>query len=170
MADNIVNLFQSFRTILCVCPCCGDLVRLSDLRLKYKGKAPSTWLDTYDSKVKRLEKKESLFEEKEGELRDAAIKRGRAKVPELICKCMDKDIASFNYNPYDIKALLHPVDFVVFNGLNERNKLEDVTFLSKQTSNEALRKIRSSLESTIDKEKYDWRIARVSVEGKVELE
>ena len=120
--------------------------------------------------MKLLAEKKSLFEDKKKEIQDAAIKRGRAKVPKMIRKCIDKDIARFNYNPYDIKALLHPVDFVVFNGLNERSKLEDVTFLSRKTPNKALNKIRNSLESAIDKERYDWHVARVSIEGKVELE
>ena len=170
MTSDLVNLFQSFRTILCICPSCGDIVRLSDLRLKYTGVAPHTWLDTYDSKVRRFEKKEELFDEKEAKLREAAVERGRKKVPKMICKCLDSDIACFNYNPYDIKALLHPVDFVVFNGLNDKKQLNDITFISKKTQNEALNKIRSSLESAVDKERYDWHVARVSIEGKVELE
>jgi predicted Holliday junction resolvase-like endonuclease len=167
---NLVNIFQSFRGILCVCPCCGDILRLSDLRLKYKGAAPRTWLDIFDSKLKHIEKKELEFQEKEQELRDAAVERGRMKVPKMICKCIHKDIAKFNYNPYDIKALMHPVDFVVFNGLNSQEKLNDITFLSKKIRNESLNKIRDSLKSTVNKEKYDWRVARVSLDGEVKLE
>jgi hypothetical protein len=41
--------FQLFRKILCVCPCCGELVRLSDLRLKTKGEVEKTWLDDYEA-------------------------------------------------------------------------------------------------------------------------
>lgn len=170
MSTDLVNVFQSFRTILCVCPHCKDILRLSDLHLRYEGKVPRTWLDTHELKAKRLEKKESSFAEKEQALRDAAVERGRAKVPKMICRCIDKDIASFKYNPYDIKALLHPVDFVVFNGLNDKKELEDITFLSRKTENDILNRIRSSLESAIDKERYEWHVARVSIEGKVELE
>jgi predicted Holliday junction resolvase-like endonuclease len=170
MTEDPVSLFQSFRAILCVCPRCGDVVRLSDLRLKYKGTAPHTWLDTYETRLRRLEDKEKIFEEKEKGLREAAIERGRAQVPKMICKCIDQGIASFNYNPYDIKALLHPVDFVVFNGLNEEEKLSDISFLSKTTANEGLNTIRTSLESAIEKERYNWRVARVSIDGKVDLE
>jgi predicted Holliday junction resolvase-like endonuclease len=170
MIGDLVDLFQSFRTILCLCPHCGDMVRLSDLKLKHKGAAPRTWLDTYATNLRRLEKKEQLFEEKEASLRKAAIARGRARVPKMIRKCIDEAIASYNYNPYDIKALLHPVDFVVFNGLNDGEKLEDISFLSKRTSSESLNRLRTSLDSSIDGERYDWQVARVSIDGKVELE
>jgi len=168
--SDMLSFLQSFRTILCVCPCCGDIARLSDLHLRFKGVAPKTWLDTYESKVKRIEEKETTFEEKEQELRDAAVERGRKKVPKLVCKCIDTDIAKLKYHPYDIKAVYHPVDFVVFNGLDRKEKLDDITFLSRKTSSEMLRKIRASVESAINKEKYDWCVARVSIEGRVEWE
>jgi len=76
--NNTLNLFQSFRTILCVCPHCRDVLRLSDLHLAYKGAAPRTWLDTYDTKIRTIERKEELFEEKEGKLRDAAAERAQS--------------------------------------------------------------------------------------------
>lgn len=46
-----VQLFQYGRTILCLCPCCGDIVRLSDLTLHYEGETPRTWLDEYEHRV-----------------------------------------------------------------------------------------------------------------------
>lgn len=33
-----------------------------------------------------------------------------------------------------MKALMHPVDFIVFNGLYEGKEVKDVTFLSKKPS------------------------------------
>jgi len=145
-------------------------MRLSDLRLKYKGKAPRTWLDTYDTKLKRLQIQEEQFDEEESKIREAAHERARKKVPRLICKCIDKGIARFKYNPYDIKILLHPVDFVVFNGLNDGKKLKDITFLSKGTKDPSLSQIRNSLITALDNERYDWHVARVSVEGNIEIE
>jgi predicted Holliday junction resolvase-like endonuclease len=170
MSTDFVRMFQSFRTILCVCPCCGQLTRLSDLRLKYKGKVPHTWLDTHDTKLKRLQTREEQFNEQEIKIREAAHERARKKVPKLICKCIDKGIVRLKYNPYDIKTLLHPVDFVVFNGLNNEKKLEGIIFLSKGTREPGLNKIRNSLSAAIDDEKYDWHIARVSIEGNIEIE
>jgi len=170
MSVDFVNMFQSFRAIICVCPCCGSLVRLSDLHLKYKGKAPRTWLDKYDTKLKRVEKQETEFEEKERKMREVAHERARKKVPRLLCKCIDSKIARLNYDPYDIKALLHPIDFVVFNGLNTTDELKDITFLSKETKNQALSQIRKSLLTTIKREMYDWKTARITLDGKIQIE
>lgn len=170
MNTDLMGVFQSFRTILCICPRCGNLMRLSDLRLKYKGEAPRTWLDTHDLNSRRLQTQEEEFAGQERKLRTAAHERAHRKVPELICKCMDRDLARFKYNPYDIKLLSHPVDFVVFNGLSDGQKIEDITFLSKRTENSSLDQIRDSLAAVVDSAQYDWRVARVSIEGNVEID
>jgi predicted Holliday junction resolvase-like endonuclease len=170
MSLDPVSLFQSFRTILCVCPCCGDIVRVSDLKIRYEGKAPKTWLDTYDLKSMGLDKKEANLDEKESEMREAAAERGRKQVPKLVCRCLEGEITRLKYNPYDIKALLHPVDFVVFNGMNDGIKVKDIAFVSKATTNQMMNKLHQSLKSTIEKEQYEWQVTRVSLDGKITLE
>lgn len=169
MSVNVMNLFQSFRTILCVCPCCGDMVRFSDLHIQYKGKITKTWLDKYESKERSLDKKEEEFEEEEEKLREKARERGRKIVPKLVQKSMHTEFASLKYNPYDIKTILHPVDFIVFNGLNN-TKMKDIIFLSKNTDNNSLSKIRSSVQSAIEREAYDWQTARVDIDGSIKYE
>lgn len=56
--SELFKEFQEFRKILCICPCCGDLVRVSDLKLKVKGPASRTWLDDYEKKSLILDKRE----------------------------------------------------------------------------------------------------------------
>jgi len=63
------------------------------LQLKYRGAAPKTWLDTYETKVNSAQRKEELFDEKEQKLRDQAAQRGRLKVPLLVRKSMDAQFA-----------------------------------------------------------------------------
>lgn len=140
------------------------------MHLRYRGVAPKTWLDEHNSKLKLIEKREERFEEKEQEIRDQAAEKGRKKVPRIIRKSLYTEFAKLPYNPYDIKAILHPVDFIVFNGLNDDEKLKDILFLSKRTIDADLNKIRKSIEHAVDREKYDWKIARISLEGKVEFE
>jgi hypothetical protein len=42
---------------------------MSDLHLKYSGKAPKTWLDKHELKLLALQEQERLFEDKESEMR-----------------------------------------------------------------------------------------------------
>lgn len=146
------------------------MMRLSDLHLKYSGKAPKTWLDKHESKLLTLEKKEELFEEKESEMRKKSIERGRKQVPALIKKCLNPQFRKLKYDPYDIKAIMHPVDFIVFDGLNKKEKVKNVTFLSMKTSNREQNIILESIRKTVNKKKYDWKVARITIDGKVDFE
>lgn len=168
--SELLNIFQSFRKILCLCPCCGELLRLSDLHLRYTGKAPKTWLDIYEQKLIALQRREELFEEKERELRDKSIERGRKKVPRLIERCLCPEFRKMKYDPYDIKAIMHPVDFVVFDGLNQESEIKSITFLSRKPSSQEQIKIIESMRKTINNNNYDWRVARITLDGKVNFE
>jgi len=167
--QELIDVFQSLRKILCVCPCCGEIVRMSDLHLKYSGKAPKTWLDKYELEVLSLAEKERLFEEKEAELREKAIERGRKKVPLMVKNCLCSEFKQLEYDPYDIKAVMDPVDFVVFDGLNAGQEIQSITFLSRKP-NAAMRPVVDSIRKTIDKGKYDWKVARITTTGKVDFE
>ncbi len=164
-----MKAFQFFRKILCICPCCGEIVRVSDLHLQYKGKAAKTWLDNYELDLVSLLAKEEEFDEKEDELRKKSIERGRNKVPILIRKCMCSDFKNLKYDPYDMKAIMEPVDFVVFDGLNEGKEVRDVTFLTR-TPSPIMRPVIESLKSTVKKRNYDWKVARITTAGKVDFE
>ena len=140
------------------------------MQLAYNGKAPRTWFDGFDKKTRNIEKREEQFDEEEAVLRDAATERGRKRVPGVVRKSMDGEFARLRYNPYDIKALLNPVDFLVFNGLNDKEKLTDITFLSKRTEDKELIRIRRSIESVINEGNYIWQVARVDIAGKIHFE
>ena len=166
--NEMLDVSQSFRKILCICPCCGEIVRMSDLHLKYSGKAPKTWLDEYELKLLSLEEKERLFEEKEAEIREKSIERGRNKVPLMVKNCLCSEFKELKYDPYDVKAVMDPVDFVVFDGLNI-GKIRSITFLSR-SPNSPMRTVTESIEETIAKGSFDWKVARITTAGKVSVE
>jgi len=166
---DLVSAFQSFRTVLCICPECKEIHRLSDLKIEYAGKVPTTWLDQLGTKNANLDEKEEIFEEKENDLRKAAAERGRKKVWSLIQKSMNPKLAKLGFNPYDIKTIMHPVDYVLFDGMNDE-ELREVTFLSTATTCPSLVAARHQLRQVIKEQKYEWQVARVGIDGKISYE
>ena len=102
-------------------------------------------------------------------LRKKSVERGRGKVPALVRKCLCSDFKKLKYDPYDMKAIMHPVDFIVFDGLNEGEKIRDVTFLTR-TPSATMRPVIESLKSTVKRGNYDWKVARITTAGKVNFE
>jgi predicted Holliday junction resolvase-like endonuclease len=163
----MLELFQLFRTILCMCPYCNQIQHLSDVNPRCEGRIKKTWLDLYESRVRSLEKNVEAFEGKAEELRQRATEKGRKQVPDILRRSMSTEFMSLPCNPYDIKALMHPVDFIIFDGLHSAENVKEIIFLSKKINNNGLNEIRGSVRTAIRKGSYDWQVARVDLEGKI---
>jgi len=176
MADSFVDIFQQLKTILCLCPNCSSLLRVSQLHLRSTAPAPRTWLDDYDDQIKKLQNKsdsvatkEDKLHSQEEEMREKSRERGRKRVVSTVLKSMDDYFSKKKYNPYDIKPIIHPVDFVIFNGDHDK-QVNEVVFLSKKSKNPNLAALQKSVGECIKKKNYDFKIAKISNEGKVTLE
>ena len=167
--NTFLETFHQFKVVICVCPKCRSLSRLSDLRLSSKEKVPKTWLDDYDAAKQKIEDRKADFDEKEGLIRKEAIERGRAQVPKIVKKSMINQFTKLNYDPYDIKPILYPVEFVIFNGMN-KGDLKNISLLSRKSKSPIIQNLQENVAEVIDKKKYDWKLLRVSIEGDIAYE
>ncbi len=151
-----------------MCPHCNNLFRLSDLRLKSKEQVVKTWLDDFELNIQQIQQQEIKFQGEEREIREKAAERGRAQVPKIVRKSMIKEFAKLKYDPYDIKAILHPIEFIVFDGMN-KDEMNNVVLLAKQSSNPYLQAMQKKISTTIEEKKYDWKVLRVGLDGEIEI-
>ena len=174
MADSFVDIFQQLKTVLCLCPNCSSLLRVSQLQhLRSTAAAPRTWLDDYDEQIQKLQikddnvsRKEDKLYSQEKEMRKKSAERGRKMVVNTVLKSMDDYFSKKKYNPYDIKPIIHPVDFVIFNGDHDK-QVNEVVFLSKKSKNPNLAALQKSVDECVEKKNYDFKTAKISNEGKV---
>jgi len=165
--NELFSEFQEFRKILCVCPCCGELVRVSDLKLKAKG-AVRTWLDDYEGDLLRFGRKEEKFSEIEEKLRKKSVEKGRLAAEKAVNNAISPALRALRLNPFDVKPILHPVDFVVFKGMNKTESVSEVMFLSKWCA--SLESVRKGVEKAVKEKKYEWVLARIDEKGGVGVE
>lgn len=166
MVQSFVDMFNQLKTIHCMCPNCDGLMRVSDLKLVSKEKTEKTWLDTFDIKEKKIDEKEEKFADEESDIREQSRKRGREQVPKLINKSLVKNFLKLKYDPYDVKAILHPVDFVAFKGMN-KGQVEHVSLLSSKTTNPHMNNHHKAIAEAIKTKSYDWKVLHVAEDGTV---
>ena len=114
--------------ILCICPKCKRISRFGELRIILTEKFPNTWRDDYDKKLTSFQAKEDEFSSKESAIRKEAIEKARKQLPKLIKKSLSDQITSLKFNPYDIKPILYPIDYVIYDGM-EKGSIDNVIFL-----------------------------------------
>ena len=83
---------------------------------------------------------------------------------------MSPQLQALKLDPYDVKPISNPVDFVVFNGMDKKESVNDIMFLSKQINNPELNTIRKQVSKAISDKKYQWQTCRVSNEGEIDFE
>jgi predicted Holliday junction resolvase-like endonuclease len=168
--NSLFEEFSELRKILCICPCCGEIVRVSDLHLKVKKPVTKTWLDSYESKIIEMNKKEEKFDEKEQKIRDAAVERGRNEAKKIVNNVVLPIFRTLKLNPFDVKPILSPVDFLVFDGMTEKDKIKDIIFLSRISKIESMNTIRKQIKDVISNKSYTWQVGRIDDLGSLTFE
>ncbi len=168
--SNLFEELSEFRKILCICPCCGDIVRVSDLHLKVKGPTTKTWLDTYEAEIIAMSKEEEKFNEKEQKIRDESVEKGRNEAKKIVNNVVLPIFRKLKINPFDVKPILNPVDFLVFDGMTDKEKIKNLIFLSKTSKIESLNIIRKQIKETISKKNYIWQVGRIDELGSLSFE
>jgi len=161
--------FQEFRKILCLCPCCGEVVRLSDLKINVKGEIQKTWLDEHEAKINQIKKEEDEFSKIASETREKATERGR-KIAEEVFSKLNPTFSNLKIDPYDIKPILHPVDYLIFKGMAKNDSIEEINFFSYETVNPKINTLRKQIHKAIENKEYDWNVARIMEDGSIEFE
>jgi predicted Holliday junction resolvase-like endonuclease len=166
---SLFEEYQTFRKILAVCPC-GKLHRVSDLQLKSKAEIEEkTWLDEFDMKCNKLLAEEQAFEEQKEKLRQAEIEKGRKEAEKAFYKAVCPSLRKLKLNPFDIKPILHPVDFIAFNGMTNEESISDIRLLTREQC-AILDPIRKQIKKAVEAKKYDWQVARIDDSGNISME
>lgn len=167
---SLFEEYQLFRRILCVCPCCNQLVRVSDLRLKARGAAPKTWLDNYEAKDQALIKKEEAFEEQEAKLREEAREKARKEAEKAFYKAICPSLRKLKLDPFDVKPIFHPIDFIVFKGMSSLRAVSDIMLLTREHNCPLIDPIREQIRKAVAQNKYEWQVARIGETGTISIE
>jgi predicted Holliday junction resolvase-like endonuclease len=166
MIDDIVRFFAIQRNIFGLCPCCGEIFRLSDCRVYLRTKPQRDWMDILESKDNRLNRKEEKIDEIEEALREKARASGRRMARRAITR-IDPVFAPRHLNADDAKVLFHPVDYVVFCGMKDSGIVKEIVLLDRKAEVPKRRRVQRSIEKVVEAGKYDWLTVRVQNDGTI---
>jgi predicted Holliday junction resolvase-like endonuclease len=126
-------------------------------------------MDKIDSENERINKAEEKLEEEKEEIREKAREKGR-KLAQLAVKKIDPIFTPRKLNPDDAKVIFHPIDYIVFNGMKERESIKNIILLDRQEKGTDHRALQRSIEKVVEHENYEWQTLRVQEDGKIKLE
>ncbi len=95
------------------------------------------------------------WQEKIPEIRENAIKQSRAVLSGQLNEQIAPYLPDFPYNPTEAKFIGKPIDFIVFNGMDQKN-IKDVVFVEVKSRESTLSNIEKSLKSAIEEKRVSW--------------
>ena len=166
MKSELLASFHDFQRVLILCPKCGQIHRLSDMKLSYRGKPKITWLDKLWSDMRAIERAEERFEEKREELKEKVREQAQRQIPTMLRKCVPT-VCKHGYYPKDLKTMFDPIDFVIFDGMNQKDQVKKVVFFDGPAHDKRREKAQNSIKKMIKKGNYDWHTVRLGGDGKI---
>lgn len=172
MQKEVLEFYSSLRQIFTVCPCCDQIHRLSDCKLYQRTKPPVDWKEKIDKEITRLENMEEKLKIKIAAARILATESGRKSADKLVKK-IGSIFKPLRLNPKDAKVVFHPVDFLVFNGMNittDGSAIKQILLFDKGDKSGQHLSIQKSIEKVVQNENYEWLTLRVDNDGKIHEE
>jgi predicted Holliday junction resolvase-like endonuclease len=97
------------------------------------------------------------------EIRDNAIKQSRAVLSGQFSEQLAPFLPDFPYKPTEARFIGKPIDFVVFNGMDEK-KIDEVVFVEVKSGQSQLSKVEKTLKSAIENKNVSWHEYKVPEE------
>lgn len=166
MKAGVLDAFHDFQKVLVLCPVCGEVHRLSELKLSYRGRVKRTWLDALRSEERKIDQAEERYDAQQEAIKQRAREAGQRQVPKILKRCVPA-ICSRGYYPQDLKALFDPIDFVIFDGMNQKEKIKQVVLFDGPADSKRRSHAQNSIRNVLKKGNYEWKTIKLDSEGKI---
>ncbi|MGD0549266.1 MAG: Holliday junction resolvase-like protein [Candidatus Bathyarchaeia archaeon] len=165
---NLAGFFETQRIIFGICPHCQALFRLSDIKISYKRRFSKDWFDNLQDEEEEAEEERMKLQETLQEIRRKTVERSRrVHLPKMLRQA-DPVFTPLGYYPQDVKAIFDPLDFVIFDGMNLHQKVKRIVFVDEQTTNSEIRRVQSSIQAAIRKDRYEFQSVRLTKTGQIQ--
>lgn len=161
------EFLSQYGHILGICPCCGELFRLTDARPYLRSKPAIPALDKIEEDEQRLVHAEQHLDEVEDELWKRAKAVGERAAKKQL-KQIDLTFSGCGIDPQDVKVLFDPVEYIVFDGMNN-GRIRRVVLMARAPTNRYEEKLTRSIDRTVTKGNIEFKTLRILSDGKLEL-
>jgi len=140
------------------CPCCGESVQLRDASLFH--------LNDFTPEAKVfLEQRRTELREQKKELKER--RRSIPKTSELSAKSVNiglilerlaPSLKQFRFNRNDCRSIFEPIDYIIFEGLTRKGKVDRIVFSDIKTGKARLQDNQKEIKSLVERKRVTWDI------------
>jgi predicted Holliday junction resolvase-like endonuclease len=162
MIDAMMGFFETGQEIYGECPCCGDIFRVSEIRVFYGKKPPKDWLDRLEEKGSQLDEDRKQFEQDRDKIVSNAIERSRVIYIGKTLEHIAPIFPQVEHHPRDVRGLFDPIDYVAFNGMFEKKSIDSISFIEIKTGKSKLTPIQRKIRDAVEDQRVEWKMYNIT--------
>jgi predicted Holliday junction resolvase-like endonuclease len=170
--NALVQTIDGLQEILGICPCCGQIFRLVEAKFIFPQKRARSceYLDLValeslgDGLQTGIEDAEMRFEERFEKQKEQLREQARKLVKEKMRK-IDPTFTGRNIDPQDVKAIFHPVEYIVFHGMCSDRGLKRVRFVSRMPRSRVQEALVESIDVTVQRGNVEFETLHLKDDG-----
>jgi predicted Holliday junction resolvase-like endonuclease len=174
--SSLVQTIDGIQEILGICPCCGEIFRLIEAKFIFpKERARSSSflelikfeseLEALDQEISEAEREfQVLLDDSRHKLKQDGMQRAYAKLRKI-----DPIFSGAGVNPHDVKAIFHPVEYIIFHGLNSDERCQSIEFVSREPENNGQEALFRSVDDVIQSGHVHFETLRMIDDGSFEV-
>jgi len=162
---NLLEAFTGFQRLYGICPCCGELFRLSEAAIFVSTPPPKTEFDMLQEDDDKLQAAIARFEDGEERVRESARTKGQAAAKSRLATIAPFFITK-GIDPNDVKVLFDPILYLVFEGMTD-GACTQLQFVDTPPETPEREKVHRTLATALRAGNVEWRTLEVLDDGRI---
>lgn len=139
------------------CPCCGEEIALKQTGLFDNDNFSESALEIYQQQLAFIkEQKEELKKLKERGTTKSELGAKSTNIG-FILERLAPTMKHFRFNHNDCRSLFDPIDYVIFEGLSTKGRIDKIFFVDIKTGAARLSKKQREIKTVIDNKKINFK-------------
>ncbi len=165
-AREIIRILEQ-NSFYAECPCCGETMLLKNAGLFYFDDFTSDAKRLYQKRLEEIKERErSIIESIEKSLQRSEVGAKAVNIG-LILERIAPSMKEFCFNHNDCRSLFEPIDYIIFDGLNNNGFVNKILFVEIKTGSSRLSKIQKVIRDSVENKQVVWDTYEIEVNNEV---
>ena len=143
-----------------VCPCCSEPVKAKDAGLFFLDDFSKEGRQTHDQMVQDIKDREAELRETAASISVRSQNTAKAVNIGFISEHIAPTLKDFMFEPGDCRSLFDPIDYVIFEGLSKKGRVDRIIFTDIKTGNAKLKSNQKVIKELVEKKKVKFDMYR----------
>lgn len=155
---EIIRILKSDKNLYGECPSCVGSFQLAKAEFFYGDRFTPRAKEKVEEWMKELEERVKELRERRRKARERATKAATSVNVGRVIEKIVPALPCFKYNPQDCRGLFDPIDFIHFDGLAEKSKVDFIRIIDLKTGRAQLNPRQRQIKDAIERKKVEWEV------------